>query len=374
MGNAQSVFSANCPELLIFGYVHGSAKKAFEFPKDVILLIQYFYYEIPKQNNIYSIHGVSIEHNASNKHLSYQSSSGKCRQIYVAYLDSQFQFIPVLNTNTNNNMRHELLYYIRNAYPDERKNHLLTSNHQNQLILSSKKQKDKTIWELIPIHNKYETMKYKIKQYDTSQFIGLVGGNPTQNGSKWNCLVDEKDAEIYEITNIAGHHTSNGKLYSILYVNNLKYFSYQTSSGYCRQTYDISIESRFDFLPIETNKYRVDDIYNKDKYYFIRNAYPDDRLDQWLTFETDGNNKIKVEEIKDDDIKTVWKIVKVFNDVTKTDNDESYKDIEFRFSAYTINDNNELVFNGWLGVDVDQQWNILVDREVFATIYKLEEV
>ena len=380
------------PELLIFGFVHEMNDISHRIPTEIIILINNFYFETIKQNNVYSIHGVSIDGKINHKHLSYQSSTGKCRQIYQAFLDSQFQFIPIFDIYPQN--KHKLLYYIRNAYPGKRYNHLLSVNrynYRNQIAIISSKEESKTIWELIPINNQYETMKYKIKQFfpnsktetetETEKRVqsGSYIGVERKSAGSWNILVTEENAEIYEINNINDSASSEGTLYSILYVNNMKYFSYATSSGYCRQTYDVSIESRFDFIPIEQKqnetKYRIKDIHNKDDYYFVRNAYPDERLDQWLTFQTNRNDNtcsVRLISIPDDQIKTVWKVVKLFCDVTKPQ--KGYEDIESKLCAYTIDDNNEFIFKGWLSVGHDQQWNVLVDREIDAKSYKLKKL
>eukprot|EP01084_Bolivina_argentea_P261076 441069_1 len=160
MGNNISDSNINTPELLVFGYIHELKNNLPVIPTDIILLIKFFYYEIIKQNNNYSIHGISTDESNDNKYLSYQTSTGTCRQIYTAYLDSQWQFLPVINSNTKH--QNKLLYYIRNAYPDSKHNYYLINASANKIILSSDK---RTIWELIPINNKYKSMKYKIKRF-----------------------------------------------------------------------------------------------------------------------------------------------------------------------------------------------------------------
>lgn len=137
---------------------------------------------------LYSIHAYWKEQDYA--YLSYETSSGWCRQIYEKSSDSKFQ---LLNCNANKN-----LYYIKNKWEDKRLDHWLSYGNCEErqgksMVGLYTNLADRAIWELIP---QKEPMTFKIKCHYNDQFKGWLS---FQWDGRWNGLYEQEDqATVYK--------------------------------------------------------------------------------------------------------------------------------------------------------------------------------
>ena len=141
----------------------------------------------------------------------------------------------------------------------------------------------------------------------------------------------------------------NGQHYSLHgYYNGVEiaYLSYHAERGWCRQTYENAKDSRWEFIESGfANKY------------FIRNKYPDKRVDKWLSYGKwdDGSQNMVGLYTKMSD-SGLWELVPDQSDV-----------MAFKLKCHY---NGQCI--GWLSFRNDGRWNKLYDNEVDASVYKLE--
>eukprot|EP01083_Nonionella_stella_P147396 464959_1 len=131
--------------------------------------------------------------------------------------------------------------------------------------------------------------------------------------------------------------------------SDMKYLSYNTENGWCRQMYDDQTDGRFKFVHIQ-----------KDEYY-IQNVYPDKRQHTWLSYgkwDERGSGHYVGLWTKPSD-RAIWKLTPV-----QFGNDK----LAFNFQCYY-----EGNYCGYLSYQNDGKWNKLYDQHKDAVIYVLEK-
>eukprot|EP01083_Nonionella_stella_P084288 233280_1 len=131
--------------------------------------------------------------------------------------------------------------------------------------------------------------------------------------------------------------------------SDMKYLSYNTESGWCRQTYNNKRDGRFKFIHL------------KDDFYAIQTVYPDKRQNSWLSYG-------KCEEHGSGDYVGLWTNMAMQAQWKLTPAQFGDHKLAFTFQCYFAGDD-----HGYLSYQNDGKWNKLYANSFMGSIYVLEK-